>query len=94
MRQVRKKSIILRIALLVFCLYMIVSLGRLQLQLIRSRDQLSGLNEQLNEVSLKNKELEALLENGTEKDFIERAARDRLGYVYAGEEVFTDVSGN
>ena len=93
MQRTRKKSIILRLALLAFCLYMIVSLGQLQFKLIEERRRLSDLNEQFSELTLRNKELANLLENGTEKDFIERAARDRLGYVYSDEEIFTDISG-
>ena len=35
-----------------------------------------------------------LLETGDEKELIERAARERLGYVYPDEQVFIDPSGN
>ena len=35
-----------------------------------------------------------MLENSTDEDFIERAAREKLGYVYADEHKFIDISGN
>ena len=38
--------------------------------------------------------LSNLLESGNEKKIIEKAARERLGYVYADEQIFIDVSGN
>lgn len=90
----RRKSILLRLILLSLCVYCIVTLGKLQVDLVNDRKQLQQLNTEVSEQKLKNQELLRLLQSGTEKDFIERAARDRLGYVYADEEVYTDISGN
>ena len=39
-------------------------------------------------------ELRAMLEDGSEAKIIEKAARERLGYVYPDEQVFIDISGN
>lgn len=89
----RRKSIVLRLAMLAFAIYMIVSMSQLQIQLVEEKSRLSELNKEYDAVVLKNQQLAALLENGTESEFIERAARDRLGYVYSNEEVYTDISG-
>lgn len=89
-----RKSIILRLAILVFAVYMIVSLSSLWVQLVSSRKELNRLNLQAQEKALKISELSRLLEDGTEAELIERAARDRLGYVYADEQVYIDISGS
>lgn len=89
----RRKSVVLRLALMALAIYMIVSMGQLQIKLVEQKSKLSDLNKQYDAVVLKNEQLASLLENGTESDFIERAARDRLGYVYSNEEVYTDISG-
>ena len=36
-------------------------------------------------------ELKALLAQGSHDDIIERAAREKLGYVFADEQIYTDV---
>lgn len=89
----KKHSVIIRFALLAFAVYMVITMSSLQIELVRSKQELNDLYANINSVKLKNQELTNLLENGTESDYIERAARDRLGYVYSNEEVFTDISG-
>lgn len=89
----RKKSIILRLAIIVFAVYLLVQMGALQKELIDKRTQLNDLKAQHQAIVLQNQELAELLSSGSEQELIERAARDRLGYVYSDEEVFTDISG-
>lgn len=88
-----KKSILFRLVVLLFALYLLFSLISLQIDLTNSKNELSALQGEIENRKLKNQDLLNLLENGSEKDFIERAARDRLGYVYADEEVYTDIVG-
>ncbi len=92
-RPVRKRSIILRLGIFVFALFMVVSNAKLQVELIQKLDLKKARMEQNEKAALKVEELQNLLENGTESDFIERVARERLGYVYSDEEVYTDISG-
>ena len=89
----RRKSVILRLTLLAFAVYTIISMGQMEMELAESHRKLTDLENQTTQQKLKNQELLQLLENGSEKDFIERAARDRMGYVYADEQVYTDMSG-
>ncbi len=89
----RRHSIIVRVALLGAMVYLIVANTNLQIELSRKQAELDDIYSSKTTVEFKNQELANLIENGTESDYIERAARDRLGYVYANEEVFTDISG-
>ena len=41
-----------------------------------------------------NKEVERLLAMSADKDYIERIARERLGYAYPDEKVYIDSSKN
>jgi len=90
----KRKSVLLRLILLLFSVYIIGSLGNLQIELINSRKELESLTAEQTEKSIKVNELVTLLDNGTEADFIEKTARERLGYVYADEQVYIDLSGN
>lgn len=93
-RKERKISVVLRLILLVFAVYIVFSLGNLQIQLVQSRKELDAINATKEEKVLKINQMLNLLENGQEADFIERAARERLGYAFADEQVFVDLSGN
>ncbi len=89
----RKNSILLKLLLLGFLVYITISLGSLQVEFINSRKELKKIESEKQKVSESIENLTALLE-GDEKDIIERAARDKLGYVYEDEQVFTDLAGN
>ena len=89
-----KKSIFLRILVLCVCVYMVITLVGLWRELIVKRDEKAFLEEQKLQKQIEINELIHLLDEGTEAQIIEKAARERLGYVYADEQVFIDISGN
>ncbi len=88
-----KPNFFVRFVLICLMVYFVVVNANLQIELSRKQAELTDLYSSKTTIELKNQELRNLIENGTESDYIERAARDRLGYVYANEEVFTDISG-
>lgn len=88
-----RKSIILRILLLVFSVYIIISLTNLQVQLIERKKELKSGEAVLEAKNLQISELVRLLDSGNEAELIEKAARERLGYVYPDEQVYVDLSG-
>lgn len=89
----RRKSVILRLLLLAFSVYILISLINYQVQLTNHRRDLAEKQSTLEAKNLEVSELERLLEGGTESQLIERAARERLGYVYPDEQVYVDLSG-
>ena len=93
-RPKKKHSIIRRVLLLVVSVYFLYSLGDLQVQLMNQRKEYNELVQHKKEMSQRIEEYTKLLENGTEAQIIEKAARERLGYVRADEQVFVDISGN
>lgn len=94
MKHKQNKSIIFRIIILAFCAYFIVTLTGLWNNLNEKESELEALNleysERLNDVE----ELKALLDSETNTQLIEKAARERLGYVFSNEQIFIDISGN
>ena len=89
-----RRSILLRILLLCFAVYISYTLIDLQIELVDKKKVLSERETLLNEKTATVNELTRLLETGDEKELIEIAARERLGYVYPDEQVFIDPSGN
>ena len=66
----------------------------LQSQLVSSRKVLAMKQDEISVLKVSNEELDALLKNGSHNELVERAAREKLGFVYANEEIYEDVKGN
>ena len=88
------KSILLRLMILGVFVYMIATLSGLWNTLNKSRKELDALKEQYAAEQNDIEDLRAMLEDGSESKIIEKAARERLGYIYPDEQVFIDISGN
>lgn len=86
-------SIIWRIAVFAVSVYMIITLCGLWGELISKKSELNALETRRNEISAQIDELTALL-GSSEEEIVEKAARERLGYVYSDEQVYIDNSGN
>lgn len=90
----RQNSIILRIVLLLFAVWMVFYLGSLIKDYSSLQKQYEAAAAKRDELALEVEQKANMLENGNDEDFIERAAREKLGYVYADEHVYIDISGD
>ncbi len=90
----RQSSIILRVVLLAFAVWMIYYLGSLIKDYSSVQKQYDAAAKKRDELILEVEQMANILENGNDEDFIERAAREKLGYVYADEHKYIDISGN
>ena len=93
-KQKKQKSILLRIFILFVCGYFAVTLGSLWSKLNDSVKELEKLKAQLETEENEVEELRAILNADTDTPLIEKAARERLGYIYSDEQVFVDISGD
>ncbi len=90
----RQSSIILRVVLLAFAVWMIYYLGSLIKDYSSVQKQYDAAAQKRDELVLEVEQMANMLENGNDEDFIERAAREKLGYVFADEHKYIDISGN
>ncbi len=90
----KKVSILHKILIAAFCLFLFLSIASLWKELSESKAQFSAIKDQITETQANVKELEHITTNGTKEEIIEKAARERLGYVFADEQVYKDISGN
>ncbi len=88
------KSYIFRIALLCFACYVVISCVKLQVELVNQKQVLEEQKQQNEEIEMEIERISNLIENGDDADFIEDAARERLGFVFPNEEVYKSVTGN
>jgi len=73
---------------------MLATLSNLWSTLSNSKAELEALKLQYSNEQKTIEELKVLLEDKSNKKIIEKAARERLGYIYSDEQVFIDISGN
>lgn len=94
MKRKSNKSIILRLLVLAVCAYFIIGLVDLYSELKTTqakRDEYLVIESQKkNDIE----EINTMLNSDSNKELIEKAARERLGYIYPNEEIYIDVSGN
>ncbi len=90
----KKRSIILKFMILAVCIYMLATLSNLWSTLSESKAELDALKLQYSNEQKTIEELKALLKDESNQQIIEKAARERLGYIYSDEQVFIDISGN
>ncbi len=89
-----KRSIILKLLILGVCVYMIATLATLWTTLNEKNKQLDSLKQEYLNTQNDIEELKDLLKDESNSQIIEKAARERLGYIYSDEQIFIDISGN
>ena len=90
----RESSIILKVFCLGVCVYVFANLVNLWSTLNDSQEELKALKEEYAATENDIAELKAMLADESNAQIIEKAARERLGYIFSDEQVFIDVSGN
>ena len=89
-----KHSIILKAVILGVLCYLAVRLVSLWSTLNESQAELNNLKAEYIATQNDIDELKVMLADESNTKIIEKAARERLGYIYSDEQVFIDVSGN
>lgn len=88
------KSILLRLLIVAFFVYMLLSLSSLVGELAESKATLAAIKQEIEDTTNRIDEQQNLLETSTREELVERYARERLGYCFPNEVVFVDISGN
>lgn len=89
-----KKVKILKLALLAFFVYAIVSFVMMQIDIAKRRENVALAKEQLKEQQYLNKEIMSIIDSGQNDEYIMKIAREKLGFVFPEERVFVDSGNN
>lgn len=88
----KKKNLIFKLAVLVFTIAVAARLVSLQVEIAQKRRELTVLQNQVEEQTGQNRELQELLDSGLNEAYMEKLAREKLGYVSPNERVFVDIT--
>lgn len=89
----RRKSLLLRLAVLSFAVYIAVVLIQQQLQIGRKKSEISSLKLQYQQQLGRDDELRRSLSESNDQ-YMESVARDTLGYAHPNERIYVNVPGN
>lgn len=89
-----KKVKILKLALLAFFVYAIVSFVMMQIDIANRRENVAFAKEKLKEQQYLNKEIMSIIDSGQNDEYIMKIAREKLGFVFPEERVFVDSGNN
>ncbi|MCX7614318.1 MAG: septum formation initiator family protein [Clostridiales bacterium] len=85
-------GIFTKIFLCGFAVYAAITLISLQLQINDHKSEIKSLSNDLAKQKIANTELQEVLDNGLNDEYVAREARDKLGYASPGERIFVDTS--
>ena len=91
MQNLKKKFNISSVLFLVAIAYLTISLISAQYELMAKKQELSTIQTQKERLELEVADTQSLLEEGQDEVYIERVARERLGYANPGEKVYIDI---
>lgn len=78
-------------AFLFVIVYLVVSLVRSQVDLMTQKRAYEDVQNQKERLEMEVAETRSFLDEDDESEYIERIARERLGYANPGEKVFVDI---
>ena len=87
-----KKGFFLKIAVVAFAAYLLISLISTQADINQKKKELDSLREEYTESLIRNEELQKTLDSYGTDEFIEEQAREKLGYAYPEEHFYIEVS--
>ena len=91
MQNLKKKFNISSVVFLLAIAYLTISLISAQFDLMTKKQELASIQTQKDRLELEVADTRSLLEEGQDEVYIERIARERLGYANPGEKVYIDI---
>ncbi len=91
MKAQKKRSIIIRLLVIGVAVYMLITLVSLWRELGQSEANLKSLNQKKQTVLADIEQYNALLSDESQKSIVEKAARERFGFAYPGEEIYKEI---
>ena len=85
---------LLKMALVCIMAIFAVSIITTQIKIAAVKREADDLYEQIRATQAQNQETQAILDSEDDKSFIERMAREKLGLIFPGEHVYSDISGS
>lgn len=87
-----KHSFILSLALLLVAGYFVIGLVQSQMDIREKQNEIAAAKAQYQQELDENERLQAVANGGDQSAYMERVAREKLGYVMPDEKVYYDIT--
>ncbi len=91
-KETKKFSFILLIGLLLAVGYFAISIINVNMNIKTRKQTKAKLSAQYEEQLAENARLQAVADGGNQDEYVERVAREKLGYVKPGEKVYYNIT--
>ena len=91
MQNIKKKINLRSVLFLLVIVYLTINLISAQFELMTKKQELANIQEQKDRLQLELADKQSLLDEDRDEVYIERIARERLGYANPGEKVYIDI---
>lgn len=91
MQNLKKKINLRSVLFLLAIVYLTINLISAQFELMTKKQELDAVRSQKERLQLEVADTQSLLEEDRDEVYIERVARERLGYANPGEKVYIDI---
>ena len=91
-RKKKKVGIATKVFVAIFAVYAAFTLVSLQIQISEKKQEQAELRQLLERQQIRNDELEGVIKDGANEEYIAKVARESLDYIYPGEKIFVDIS--
>ncbi len=91
-RKKKRVGLVTKLLIAAFAIYAACTLVDLQLRINAAAKEQTRLQEELDAQQLVHAELEDAISGDNQETYVAKIARDALGYVYPGEQVYIDIS--
>ncbi len=91
-RKKKRVGLIAKVLITAFAVYAAVTLVNLQLRINAAAAEQEELQAELDAQKLVCAELTDAINGEDQEEYIAQIARDSLGYIYPGEQVYVDIS--
>ena len=91
MQNLFKKIRLRSFAIFLLIVYLAGSFISAQFELMTKKREYENVLSQQNKLQLEVDDTKSLLAEGADRVYIERVAREKLGYAYPGERIFIDI---
>lgn len=91
----RKHSFIVSFSIVALCAYFAISLITIHKDINNTKKEIAEVQQSYNQQVAENEKIKDYVDSGEiDKEYVEKIARDELGYVKSGERVYYDISVN
>ncbi|MBR5873377.1 MAG: septum formation initiator family protein [Oscillospiraceae bacterium] len=91
MQNIKKKINLRSVLFLLVIVYLTINLISAQFELMTKKQELANIQAQKDRLQLEVADTQSLLDEDRDEVYIERIARERLGYANPGEKVYIDI---